>query len=152
MASGQLGRILSLLAAALIGAGGTYLAIDRQPQEPVGPTPCQELFTTVDQIHSYLADQRARGTVEVPLVGIPEADRDQAWADFLAGSEAHLEETVTGFTTQFAPKVQVLVNQMVAARAWPADEPTEVIVVNPLGIEHLATQLEVSALESGCDR
>ena len=152
VASGQLGRIISLVAAALIGAGATHVVIDRQPQVPIGPTPCEELFATVDQIHTYLAGQHEGDPVGHPLVGVPEADRDQAWTEFLADSQARLEETIAGFTSQFAPQVQALVNQLVAARAWPADQPTEVIVVNPLGIEHLATQLEVSALESGCSR
>lgn len=133
----------------MIGAGATFALTSVLREGRVTPT-CDDLFTTVDELRAFLEAGSASSPDPISLVGIPEADRDQAMADYVDASGDHLQQVLTQYGTHFSARVQFLVDQLAGADLWT--DPTDVVVVNELQIEHLATELEVRGIEAGCSR
>lgn len=159
MLSGRLGQGVAIVLAALVGAGVSYLVLRRPPAEmPLvnpGPTTCERAFAATADINAYLEQRSSNSPTMVghPLEGVAEDELDAAWASYIAESSQHMQETVNGFTTTYGGEVQFLVDEFVKAGAWGDEgEPTEVIVVNEIGIRYLATQLDAAALQAGCAR
>jgi hypothetical protein len=157
MLSGRLGQGVALVSAALVGAVATFILTRPEPEPvlvPIDPqtSTCDRAFGTAREIASYL-DQRKESDPTVaghPMAGLDESERDAAWNEYIAETGEYMEETVDGFVTAFGGEVQFLVDQFVRAGAWGDDLPTEVVVVNELGIRDLATHLDTAALAAGC--
>ncbi len=75
-----------LIAGLVVGAAFTYFVLPRRPpRTEINIDICARTFATVAGINSYLADRGAvdPGSSAHPLVGVPEADRDEVWAEYL---------------------------------------------------------------------
>ncbi|HEY7584849.1 MAG TPA: hypothetical protein VIB78_14680 [Acidimicrobiia bacterium] len=157
MLSGRLGQGVALVSAALVGAVATFILTRPEPEPvlvPIDPqtSTCDRAFGTAREIASYL-DQREESDPTVaghPMAGLDESERDAAWNEYIAETGEYMEETVDGFVTAFGGEVQFLVDQFVRAGAWGDGLPTEVVVVNELGIRDLATHLDTAARAAGC--
>jgi hypothetical protein len=157
MLAGRLGQGVALVSAALVGAVATFILTRPEPEPvlvPIDPqtSTCDRAFGTAREIASYL-DQREESDPTVaghPMAGLDESERDAAWNEYIAETGEYMEETVDGFVTAFGGEVQFLVDQFVRAGAWGDGLPTEVVVVNELGIRDLATHLDTAARAAGC--
>ena len=157
MLSGRLGQGVALISAALIGAAATFVLTRPEPEPdlvPIDPqtSTCERAFDTAREIASYLVQrQESDPTVAGhPMAGLEESERDEAWDEYIAATGTYMEDTVNGFVATFGGEVQFLVDQFVRAGAWGDDLPTEVVVVNELGIRDLATHLDTAARAAGC--
>ena len=157
MLSGRLGQGVALISAALIGAAATFVLTRPEPEPefvPIDPqtSTCERAFDAAREIASYLVQrQESDPTVAGhPMAGLEESERDEAWDEYIAATGTYMEDTVNGFVATFGGEVQFLVDQFVRAGAWGDDLPTEVVVVNELGIRDLATHLDTAARAAGC--
>ncbi len=140
-----------LIAGLVVGAAFTYFVLPRRPpRTEINSDVCARTFATVAGINSYLADRAAvdPGSSAHPLVGVPEADRDEVWAEYLETTGSYTAETIAGFNATFAGESQFLVERLSEAGYW--SEPAEVVAVNELAVSRLAQELEASAKAAGC--
>ncbi|MGH8926659.1 MAG: hypothetical protein ACRDWA_18850 [Acidimicrobiia bacterium] len=158
MLSGRLGQGAALVIAALLGAGVTYLVMREEPEpEPVPidtETTCDRAFAAASEITAYL-EERAESDPTVtghPLAGVAEGEREAAWEEYITETSQYMQETVNGFVTIFGGEVQYLVDQLDRAGVWGEEIGSDVIVVNEIGIRHLATHIDAAALQAGCER
>ena len=157
MLSGRLGQGVALISAALGGAAATFLLTRPDPEPEIVPidpqtTTCDRAFGTAKEIAAYIVErQEADPTVAGhPMASLDESERDAAWDEYIAETGQYMEETVNGFVTTFGGEVQFLVDQFVRAGAWGVDLPTDVVVVNEIGIRDLAIHLDTAARAAGC--
>ncbi|MGI8517629.1 MAG: hypothetical protein ACR2ME_04715 [Acidimicrobiia bacterium] len=148
------GRWLAVLLSGLAaGVVVTYFILPRRVvSTEVDESICTRAFVAADGINAYLADRATLdpGPEIHPLVGIPQGDRDELWAEYLEESDSYTAQTVAGFNTNFAAETQFLVERFSAAGYWIG--AARVNVVNKLAVIHLAQELDATALRAGCRR
>ncbi len=135
------------------GVAVTYFVLPRRViSTEVDESVCTRAFAAADGINTYLAARASLdpGPVIHPLVGIPEEDQDEVWAQYLDETGTYSAQTVAGFNTNFAAETQFLVETFSEAGYWL--EVARVNVVNELAAIHLAQELDATALRAGCQR
>ena len=154
------GLVLFVAGLAIGGAVVFFLSPRSEPSIPPlsepstprddGAIDCERVLTAADEIKTYLVDRAAEQPEYQghPLAGVPEDEQEAAWNAYLRASTEHMTATLAGFNANFAAESQALVDELAELGAWEAE--TELAVVNELGIQRLAIDLEAAALRTGC--
>lgn len=145
--------LTALVVGFIVGGAVTFFALPRRAPAVVVDQPlCDRTFTIAAGIHDYLTERRASDPTGAahPLIGVEEQDQDDTWAAYIETTATYNAQTMAGFTATFAGESQFLVDTMAAAGFW--DGPTEVVSVNELAVQRLATELDAAAMRAGCDR